>query len=436
MPIHKPARVDHKLLRSFEQAIEGRGDGRVSVKDITDTIAPRFKDAGRLTETEKATLEWAVEEFNLTDAAKRELSDELVALTGGEVFQWQRELRGPVSVRLGDQMPQPQLDKKAAEAFLKHATSIAGDWKPEDMFAHPYSGNSGTHLYRLEGGDAERHLKFLSFVFDKPELLTDFSLDSHSIYSVYESGDEEHFGGVLVDKRTGEATPIDTFNTVDVGYVLEREKFEDIFGPAVDGDGERIPDDDFEDWTYDVDIPGLLGRSGEPIELPNFTGAQEARREGPLRDAVRVLYDAFRAEPTDRRAGWDHSAMGRSNDLDAALPGLVDAVHSADYRDDDVDNAPPTLAQPFAALGGDDKAALLESVRAVAPDITEANLDALLAGLGGESNLEYALMDVPMKLRNYGSSDDTPFAAKAHVLVNKAEGDWLCFYDRPKRDNE
>jgi hypothetical protein len=70
---------DPAVLLGFEIALAGRRDGRVSVADVDDILAP-FKAEGGLTSDQAETVNWAAGAFNLTDAARSHLKEELSAL--------------------------------------------------------------------------------------------------------------------------------------------------------------------------------------------------------------------------------------------------------------------------------------------------------------------------------------------------------------------
>lgn len=434
MPI-KPAGADHRLIESFRRAIEGRGDGRVSEADVRDHLLPRLVDGGgRLSQRERDTLEWALGEFNMTDAAKRLLSDEITRLAGAPVFEWQRELAGPVGVQLDGRLPQPQLDRKAGEAFLANAQrSSASD--EDAMYWYPESGNSGTHLSEHTGAAAERYLKFLAAVLNMPSLLTECSAETHAVYGVYQSGDEEHFGGILVDKKTGKATALEPYNIVDLTYDLDRPTFESIFGEVKGDDGRRAPDDEWEDvmWSGDFMNDNLHGQ--RHVDIPNFSKAQRERRANTLSTDSGDLREKLRNATSGRKAIYDWGALTRTSDVEQALKDAVEVLQVASFRDEEKPSSSPTVIQPPRPLDAAAREAILAVARAVEPSVTAAELDKLLAGLGNASDLRYAEVELPMivKERDGATHDVT---TRAHMLVNVAEGDWFGIYEREKLAND
>lgn len=441
--IKRPSRVDATLVKRFEEAIAGRGDGRVSASDVKELIAPAFRDSwganwqgeepGRLTETEKATLTWAMTAFKLTGAARRVLSEELIALTGGPVFEWQRNVNGPTDVRLGGELTQKELDTRAAASFAANTRAFAWEWG-DAVFAHPESGNSGTHLSALSGDDAARQVLFMAAVNNDPTINDRFSPDTHAIYSVYESDDEEHFGAIFVDKKTGEATPVEAYNIVDLTYDLSRAQFEEVFGKAIRDDGTPVSDDDFEDWTYDADIwDKIPGRDGRPVALDNFSAAQEARRDGPLRDAFRPLYDAFKAADGPREGAYDIGTLGKVGDLDERMSGVIEAIHMADWRDREVDGSDVNVLKPFGKVDADARAGMAATVDAVVGQGGKAMVDDILANLGQRRDLKVAEIEVDVALRDPDTRQYTEQqTVNAHVVINTEEGDWFVLYDRAR----
>jgi hypothetical protein len=424
----KPARVDANLVKSFERA--AASGGRVSENEVKTLIATHMKDGGKLTDVEKATIAWAVEEFQFTPAAKRALSDEITALTGQPIFEWQRELKGPLGVRLGDQLTKGELDKKAALAFQQNTVAFGSEWG-DAFFNHPESGNSGTHVRALEGNAAEQYLKFLAYVNDDAAMLDRISPKTHAIYSVYESDDEEHFGGILVDRKTGEAVAVDDFNIVDVSSTLSREQFEEVFGVVKNADGERASDAEYDEALYDVDVGETLGRGEPGIELPNFGAAQVARRDGPLNKAAQALREGLEAG-TARTAGWNYGTMARTDGLALRMPMIMEEIHSADWRDNEKRGDPGKVIENLRPLDDAGRAALLATVRAVNPDLSADKVNAFVAAMGNAADLRFAVVESPMTMR-VDNNNSVEFTTKAIVLVNEKEGDWMAIYDREKR---
>jgi len=333
-------------------------------------------------------------------------------------------------VRLGTELTRKELDKKAALCFQEHTVAFGSEWG-DAYFNHPESGNSGTHVRALSGDDAAKYLKFLAYVNDDVSMLDTFSPETHAIYSVYESDDEEHYGGILVDKKTGEAVAIDDFNSVDVSSTLTRAQFEEVFGEVKNADGDRASDTEYEEALWDVDIGETLGRGERGIELPNFSAAQVARREGALHDAAGKLRDALDTGNT-RTAAWDYGVMARTDGLAARMPTIMEQIHSADWRDGEPRGVSGTVKEAFRPLDDAGRADLLKTARAARPDLDAATLDAFVGALGNPADLRFAVVELPMTLRD-GQNATTTFTARAVVLVNEREGDWFTLYDREKR---
>jgi nucleoid-associated protein YgaU len=59
---------DRAMLEKAENSVKGRGDGRISLADARNLIK-LIKDGGRITEIEKRTLSYILENFTFTDTA-------------------------------------------------------------------------------------------------------------------------------------------------------------------------------------------------------------------------------------------------------------------------------------------------------------------------------------------------------------------------------
>lgn len=69
-------KMDAKIISQAETAMEGARDGRISRNDA-QAIIKATKDAGRITEVEKGSLQYIAKKFNWTDAASTWLKAEI-----------------------------------------------------------------------------------------------------------------------------------------------------------------------------------------------------------------------------------------------------------------------------------------------------------------------------------------------------------------------
>jgi hypothetical protein len=69
-------KCDSELLEACNQAVSGRGDGRVSLEDA-HAVFEKAKDGGKVTEVERWTLRYCLTEFKWTQAAVDWISEEL-----------------------------------------------------------------------------------------------------------------------------------------------------------------------------------------------------------------------------------------------------------------------------------------------------------------------------------------------------------------------
>ena len=69
-------KMDAEIISKAETAMEGARDGRISRKDA-QAIVKATKDANRITDIEKGTLQYALKKFNWTDAASTWLKAEI-----------------------------------------------------------------------------------------------------------------------------------------------------------------------------------------------------------------------------------------------------------------------------------------------------------------------------------------------------------------------
>jgi nucleoid-associated protein YgaU len=78
---------DKAMLENAENSIKGKGDGRISLKDARNLIK-LIKDGGRITDIEKKTLSYILENYNFTETAlkyiEKTLSDSLTAAGANE----------------------------------------------------------------------------------------------------------------------------------------------------------------------------------------------------------------------------------------------------------------------------------------------------------------------------------------------------------------
>ncbi len=427
MPIKTPpSNADSRLVQAFKKSAEG--DGKITKKDVETLLEPLIKDGRGLSSREKATIKWAVEEFKMTGTGKQALSSAITDAAGAPVFEWQRNLAGPVSVQVGGALPKAQLDKKAAEAFAANTVSIGGDYDDEAMFAHAHSGNGGTHLYAMEGEKAETVLKFLAATSNQPELFNKVTTKTHAIYSVYESDDESHYGGVLVDKKTGKATAIEPFNIVDLPY--DRAQFESIFGTVKDSNGRPVADDEFEENAWNVNMDEVLG-GGKDVELPHFTAAQEARRDGPMNKAAITLREELKKDTTSSLVSYDYGVMSRTNDLDKQLANLAGHAQGSDYRDKEREGVKHKVLQSFDAFDDTARDAVVAAFKAGNPAMKDAKVTAFLDQLGNARDVQYAQVELPMTVRG-ASNRDKNISVVAHILVNVKDGDFLTVYNRAR----
>ena len=62
-------KYDNALINEANNVIEGRGDGRISKKDI-EIILKKITDANKITETEYRTAFYLLRDYNFTNPAK------------------------------------------------------------------------------------------------------------------------------------------------------------------------------------------------------------------------------------------------------------------------------------------------------------------------------------------------------------------------------
>lgn len=123
--------LDRGLLEAFEQVTRGKRDGRASEEDVENKIRARIEDGGRLTATELFTIQYALDHFHVTQAAKKALTGVMNRLANVPGFQWNRELNvlnqrlefsgaGPshLNIHLVDDLPVDRLFEKARELAL------------------------------------------------------------------------------------------------------------------------------------------------------------------------------------------------------------------------------------------------------------------------------------------------------------------------------
>lgn len=422
MPIKAPpANADRSLVRGFQDSVNGPGDGRISADDVKSTIAPRITDAGRLTKAEKATVAWAKEEFRMTEPGRKALDAAVADARAGK----SNGVSGTVSVRLGGELPRAQLDKKAAEAFLAHCHNIQASARNEAIFAHPDSGNGGTHVYAMEGKKAEQFIRFLAHTSGDADALRKVTAETHAVYSVYESDDESHYGGILVDKRTGETQTFESFNIVDIPY--DRAQYEAIFGVMRGADGKPVSDEVFEEKAYDLNMDDEL--SGRHVALPHFGNAQVKRREGPLQDASRALSETMKKNPTDRLVSWDYGAMARTGDLASQVADLVEAAQGSDWRDSERPGF--KLKEPVRDFDDAAREAVIATFKAGGGKVTTAKVNAFLEGIGNPADFKYLSVELPMKQTDDNNRTKN-FTVTAHIVVNAKDGDFFTVYDRAR----
>merc|ERR1711862_236541 len=69
-------KLDGKVIDTVREAVDGKGDGRVSVDDCKNVL-DAVLDAGKITATERWTLRYSVTEFKWTEAALDHLKTSL-----------------------------------------------------------------------------------------------------------------------------------------------------------------------------------------------------------------------------------------------------------------------------------------------------------------------------------------------------------------------
>lgn len=69
-------KMDSKIIAQAETAMQGARDGRISKNDA-HIILRATKDAGRITEVEKGSLQYIAKKFNWTDAASTYLKSQI-----------------------------------------------------------------------------------------------------------------------------------------------------------------------------------------------------------------------------------------------------------------------------------------------------------------------------------------------------------------------
>jgi ADP-ribose pyrophosphatase len=111
-------KLDRGMMKAFEEAVAGKGDGRVSVKDVEELIKPAIADGRGMTEIEEQTLNWALENFNFTPAARRaaeEMRSDFVKDSVPDAWQ-----------DIGDYTPQ----QVETPGYVKQAV---GEWADPEM---------------------------------------------------------------------------------------------------------------------------------------------------------------------------------------------------------------------------------------------------------------------------------------------------------------